>query len=199
MRFVCAGANRQWILIHQELEALADNTFRVVPDGKAKTEFPKGYTAQFRRNDYTDYEKQVAYEKLGSELNRGSRLGDDMVTPIPNDDRIDTFDTALIDDLKLRARVEELMLAHPDHGRDFLHVEQPKLTKPWPRYDELKAGGRGRTAELVVEQIMAKITEDGYLPDDVLAYERQNLNRPDVVEALEGLTRAKDEAPLVAA
>lgn len=192
MRFICAGANRQWILIHQELEALADNTYRVIPSERARTEFPSGYIAQFRRNDYTDYEKQVAYDRLGGALNRGSRLGDDMVTPVSNDDRIGTFDTNLIEDPKLRAKVEEMMLAHPDHGRDFILVEQPKIPRPWPRYDELRVQGR-RTVEMVVETIVAKVKEDGYSPEDVLAYERQNLNRPEVVEALEELARVPDE------
>ena len=192
MRFICAGASRQWVLIHQELEQLADGTFRVVAKVRAKTEFPAGYIAQFRRNDYTDYEKQIAYDRLGSALNRGSRLGDDMVTPVPNDDRIGTFDTHQIDDPKLRARVEELMVAHADHGRDFLLVEQPKVGKPWPRYDELRAQGR-RTIDLVVEQIVAKVREDGYTADDVLAYERQNLNRQEVLEALEELARVPEE------
>jgi len=57
---------------------------------------------------------------------------------------------------------------------------------------ELRAAGR-RTVEMVAESIVAKVREDGYSPDDVLAYERQNLNRQEVLEALEELVRVPEE------
>jgi len=192
MRFISPHANYRIVLVHEEVERLADGSMQVKPKERAETEFPRGFVAKFQRNDYTDFEKQVAYDRFGAALNKGGRLRDDMVTPVSNDDRIGTFDTHQIQDPKLRARVEELLISHDQHGRDFLLVEQPKVGKPWPRYDELRAAGR-RTVEMVAESIVAKVREDGYSPDDVLAYERQNLNRQEVLEALEELVRVPEE------
>jgi hypothetical protein len=71
-------------------------------------------------------------------------------------------------------------------GVDFVCVDQPKLKPPWPAYDKLVAVGK-RTKQMVAEKIVERVAEDGYDAGAVLAYERQELNRPEVVEALEAV------------
>lgn len=68
----------------------------------------------------------------------------------------------------------------------FVPVTPPKPTPPWPTYDALVARGR-RSAANVAERIVETIAATGVHPDAVLAYERETLNRPEVVEALEAL------------
>ena len=73
----------------------------------------------------------------------------------------------------------------PPHG--LLLVERPQLPAPWPAYDKLVAQG-ARTVEKVAQKIAEKVIEDGYDPALVVAYERENLNRPEVLDALAHLT-----------
>jgi hypothetical protein len=77
---------------------------------------------------------------------------------------------------------------------DHMLVEMPTLAPPWPAYDKLTVQGR-RTIDLVAEKIAGKISEDGYSPDDVAAYESANLNRPEVLAAIAALTSEDDAEP----
>lgn len=81
----------------------------------------------------------------------------------------------------------------------YVQVEPERLAAPWPAYDKLVAHGR-RTIEMVAEKIAEKVTEDGYSPHAVIAYERENLNRPQVIAALEALISGGDteDEPLLA-
>lgn len=98
-----------------------------------------------------------------------------------------------------------------DEERDLIEAKlrsSPKVVEiskqpvpvPWPKYESLTAHGR-RTAEKVVEQILAGIETTGVDPASVVEYEREHLNRPEVIAAVEGLAVAEeDEAePLIAA
>lgn len=77
------------------------------------------------------------------------------------------------------SRLEEVVHA-------VLPVEPPRLSAPWPAYDKLVPQGK-RTIDMVAAKIVEKVEEDGYNPVDVLEYEKQNLNRVEVVVALEAL------------
>ena len=57
----------------------------------------------------------------------------------------------------------------------------------------------GNTSESVVEKILEKVREDGYDPSEVIAFELQNLARPDVIAALEALVTTDAVEPVVAA
>lgn len=70
---------------------------------------------------------------------------------------------------------EKFLQANPSFGVDYIMVEEPKVAAPWPRYDSI--------ADL--EQLVEKVVTDGFDIADVIAYERQNQNRPDVLAALE--------------
>lgn len=93
-----------------------------------------------------------------------------------------------------RRLVEERLVA-----RGYVQVEPERVPAPWPAYDKLVAHGR-RTIEMVAEKIAEKVAEDGYSPAMVAAYERENLNRPQVVAALEALTTGgeTEDEPLLA-
>lgn len=80
----------------------------------------------------------------------------------------------------------------------YLEVQPKKVAPPWPAYDKLVTHGQ-RKIEHVVEKIVAKVTEDGYDPAAVVAYEQQNLNRAEVLAALAALTAEEEPEPLIAA
>jgi len=173
MRFVSPYGRYNLGLIPWKQEKLADGTTRTLKEG---------FMAQFGDGDFTDQERQAAYDHFGSTIKKGSRR-DESGNDSDQDWRIGTFDTLDIHDLELRSNVEKLMVDHPLHGRDFLLVQRPATPAPWPRYDEVKVIGR-RTIDDVARQIVEKIEELGLDPDQVIAYERENLNREQVVAAV---------------
>lgn len=154
------------------------------PPGTLRT---RGFVAQFKPAIWFDYERDLAYELWGERIKKGSRMLDSALTqPAPTSWRIGVFDSDQeIDDPELRKLVEERMLSSRKYGRDYAHAPEPPVAKPWPRYDDLKAGGRGRTAEMVAEEIVARVKDLGLDPADVIAYEKRNANRAEVLAALE--------------
>jgi len=90
-----------------------------------------------------------------------------------------------------REKFEQKLKSHPRFGLRFIEVVAEKIPAPWPAYDKLTAQGR-RTIEMVAETIATKVREDGYTPADVIAYERENLNRQQVIEAIENITDVED-------
>lgn len=69
----------------------------------------------------------------------------------------------------------EKLRVDPSYGRDFIEVA-PVLTKaPFPAYDELS-----------VEEILQIVKLTKVDPESVVAYERENANREDLIAKLEG-------------
>jgi uncharacterized protein YciI len=115
-------------------------------------------------------------------------------------ERCSSFDTEKeISDPELRAEVEQALLSNLDFGKAYWLYEQRAAAAPWPAYDKLVVQGR-RTVENVAEKIALMTLDMGLDPEDVLAYEREHLNRPQVVETLEGLssTEAEEEELITA-
>jgi hypothetical protein len=163
------------IVIHQSVEILASGQHRVIAPG---------FTAEFRSGDVTTWEEDEARQHFtfrGTVTEEGSERP---IDPIPS--RVGSFDTARIGDSKLRAEIEQKMLAHSDHGRDFRMVEKPQLAAPWPNYSKVKGGGAGRTTAKVISE---QVQELGLDPADVMAYERDNANREEVLAALSKLEK----------
>lgn len=106
--------------------------------------------------------------------------------------RCSSFDTATIPDPGLRKEVEQALLSNPDFGKAYWLFEEAAPVAPWPAYDKLVPQGR-RTVEIVAEKIAAMTLDMGLSPADVVAYEREHANRPEVIEALEGLTKAEEQ------
>lgn len=80
----------------------------------------------------------------------------------------------------------------------YMRVEPDCRNAPWPAYDKLVAQG-ARTVEKVAAKIAEKVAEDGYDPAEVIAYERENLNRPEVLAALTEEPAEAEPESLVAA
>lgn len=74
--------------------------------------------------------------------------------------------------------------SHSDNGTDFIRVDPPALQPPWPNYDQLVAGGRGKTNESVAAEIVRLVGDLGLDAEDVAHYERLNRNRKEVLDAL---------------
>jgi hypothetical protein len=71
-----------------------------------------------------------------------------------------------------------------DYG--YIPAERPKLEAPWPTYDRIVPQGQ-RTMEKVAAKIAETVAELGLDATVVAGYERENLNRPEVLLALEAL------------
>lgn len=164
MRFVSPYERFKIIAKHQDTEVLANGTSRVLAPG---------FIAEFSPTDVTDFEREVA-RKSFSFRGTMTTLGGEPIDPAEH--RISTFDSNVIQNAGLREEVEKFLLNHVDHGRDFIVADRPKLKAPWPTYDTVHAA-----------KIAAKVAEDGYDVAEVIAYERENKNRPTVIEALEAL------------
>lgn len=114
-------------------------------------------------------------------------------------ERCSSFDTEKeIPDPELRAEIEQLLLANPDFGKAYWLYEQQAPAAPWPAYDKLIVQGR-RTAEMIAEKIALMTLDMGLDPEAVLTYERENANRPQVVEQLEGLIKAEEVEEVISA
>lgn len=96
---------------------------------------------------------------------------------------------------KDRKELEAFLIAHQDEY--YRQVEELVLSPPWPAYDDFK-GVRGQPTGL---RIAERVQEDGYDVASVLAYERANRNRQDVIDALEALVAPApvDDSLLVSA
>lgn len=137
------------------------------------------HIAFFRKAGVTAWERDFAVKHFGF---RGVGDGEDPI------DRISSYDTeeeaqrlGWSDEEK--QRVEQFLDAHAAQTTDYFRVEKPALPAPWPKYDELLPAGR-RTAELVAIQIAETVQNLGLDPDGVIAYERENRNRDEVINAL---------------
>jgi hypothetical protein len=182
--------------------------------GGARRIIKHGVICEFRHGGVRDYEKDVARQLLKI---RGTNTEQDEVTPVDPfsgpGSRLSIFDT---DDPVLnrqwndwdsieknpagtiRKEVEEFLRSYVMNGVDYIEVEPVKVPSPWPKYDSLVKQGR-RTIEMVAEQIVETIGLMGLDPGDVLHYERGNLNRPEVIEALEALMAAPEAEEIVSA
>lgn len=87
-----------------------------------------------------------------------------------------------------REIVEKYLLDRIASGcGDYVFIEQPTTDKPWPKYDEIVAVGR-RTIDHCAQLITDTVRTLGLDPERVADYERENLNRPEVIEALSKVT-----------
>ena len=114
-------------------------------------------------------------------------MEEDEVTPIDPINRLSVYDTDFNADQlgwnpELKKRVEDSLLSR--QGIDFILAEAPVVPPPWPNYDRLVTG-HGRSIEIVARKIVERVEEDGYDVDLVIAYERANANRDEVIVALE--------------
>lgn len=80
-----------------------------------------------------------------------------------------------------RLKMEEFLIKHQDEY--YRLVEEIRVPAPWPNYNEFRGVKGTPTAVRIAE----RVREDGYDVLAVIAYERENANRPDVLAELEAL------------
>lgn len=183
MLFVSPHSNLRIPLKSERPITAVDNANNLVVIGKTRRLF-----AQFTYGGgIPEYAMEKAQEVFGERLTAGLPEG------VPWNLRVGWFDTVGAEanwgwTTEEREEAERLLLNHPSHGTAFLLVERPKTVKPWPKYDNLET----------VEEIMARVVEDGYDPKHVVEYERENRNREDVVRALENYVEETAESEVVA-
>lgn len=96
-----------------------------------------------------------------------------------------------------RQLIEEKLLAE----HDIVLIELPKVAPPTPNYVKLTTRHGQRKIEQCVEKAVEIVTENGFDPTVVVAFERQE-NRPEstaIIGALEALTVEDEPEPLIAA
>lgn len=182
MRFISPNPRYRIYVKHEQIETLAS--------GQPRSLAP-GFACQFTQGA-TDHERSIARQRLSF---RGTTMQMDG-TPSDPLERVSVYDTASIEDAKLRKEVEEFLLAHPDCGNsaEFIHVEELKLPAPWPSYDEIVIHGR-RTAAHVAKQNLETAAQIGVGIDALIAYERENRADEEILAAYEQALGAGAEEP----
>lgn len=173
MLFLASGPIKIYAV--PEVEEIRDTSNVIVREGKPLiiAQFQQGGAVQ-------EWAKKMALERLSF-----GGLPDDY-DPMHQIGWYDTDYEASINgwDAVTKKQVEDKLLAHQD--QTYFLAERPKATPPWPNYPKIVAKG-ARTIDKVVATILEKIEEDGYTADVVADYERDHLNRPEVLTALEAL------------
>lgn len=167
---------------HREM-VLADGQRQVVQQGFM--------AAPFLWGDVTEWERKEALAHWDNKF-RGMTEGEN---PIWRLSSFDTDDAARKHEWtpEEKARYEKVLRDSPSNGVDYIIVERPSAPRPWPKYDDLVVVGR-RTIEMVAKEIADKVVDLGIDVDHVRVYERENLNRTEVLAALAAtLVREPDE------
>lgn len=162
MRCISKATNLKRTVIHAE---------RTIVNGKSGPEYVvtrEPYIALFTQGGATAYEKQLALEKFKF---TGTGERED---PLRRISIFDTDEKAAQENWtpEFKDEVEKSLLA--GQGEFYFVVEAPKVEKPWPAYDTASPEDIPELAEMF-----------GVSSIHVLAYERENQNRPSVIEALE--------------
>lgn len=133
--------------------------------------------------------------------NYGMPVEEDRVTPVDPAYRYGIFDTREFQeqhaeegfDDNERLLLEAFLIKKQDEY--YRLVEEIKVPIPWPNYDSFR-GVKGTPTAL---RIAERVLEDGYDVAGVIAYERENANRPDVITELEALMVAPEVEILIEA
>ena len=137
--------------------------------------------AEFREGLMTPEERALCKQSWSF---NGFYQEQDEVTTVEPDYRLGCFDSIAAqiandwsdDD---RRMVEEALRATAlREPNSLIVVEEKRLPPPWPNYDVFDGN---------LNDLCRKILEDGYPLEQVLAYEEENQDRPEVVVALKQL------------
>lgn len=196
MRFVSPYPGYKVALWHDQLEQLASGQWRRVPGT------PAGFMAEFQPGIAEKDERDFAIERFPTIVKKHVRFYGNLEEPLIQQESLDwrvgLFDTGTIADLDLRGKVEEHLLAHPDHDRDFVQIERAASPKPWEAYDELRTA-KGRNLDWVLSQIEQIAVVTGTDPDVIERYEREHEDREAVYALCDRLReQAQEERPVPA-
>jgi hypothetical protein len=93
----------------------------------------------------------------------------------------------------------QMIEAKLDKDPRIVRIEAPKLTAPYQKYDAHRNIKGQRTVAHAIKDILATYEAAGFDVQHAIAYERQELNDPEVIAALVGLDApAEVEEELVA-
>lgn len=150
----------------------------------------------FRWMDVTEWERRAALNAWPNM--RGLTEGEDPAT------RLSCFDSIYAQEVngwtdEEREIVEEALRTGPGHGGDYIIVERAKAPAPYRLYDKHRKVSGRRTIEHVIKDIEDAFRTAGFDVGTAILYERENLNDPLVVAALEGLTADEPQEELVEA
>lgn len=137
----------------------------------------------------TDWEEEKARRLFAYKTPKTLADGVTVVDPVRENASI--FNTEWVPE-QHRDHVEKFLLTFEDRDRNYFLSETPPAVRPWPAYDEVVTA-QGKTTRWVVDTIVTTVGQTGVDPAQVLAYERENLNRPEVVDALEELIGRVEE------
>jgi hypothetical protein len=186
VRFLSKYANYQICFQRDILEHYATGESRVLKP-LINIEFATGIPP-------TSREAQIGRDTF---INYGTQVELDRVTAVDPLSRFAVWDSELyqsqhpdlVPDTNTRRKIEQWLIARPEHGIDYLAIETQRTPPPWPNYDEFRGVRGSPTGPRIAERVL----EDGYDVEAVLAYERENLNRQEVIDALEALNAAEPE------
>lgn len=82
--------------------------------------------------------------------------------------------------------VEQALMNAASNGIEYVVCSAPKAARPWDKYDDF-------VGEDAVAKILYTVDLIGTAPSAVIRYEKENRNRPDVIEALQGLIDREQE------
>lgn len=155
---------------------------------------PRLYVQFMHGGHCPDWAKQMALQKFQW---RGLPYAQDPLT------RLGWWDDAIVqrehgwsdEDMDI---LRETLIKNEDR-HPYMIVEAPGMEPPWPAYDELKVQGR-RNKSVVTEKVLEGISVTGVDRDYVVAYEKANLNRDWLIEAVENFRPiVEDEVEVVEA
>lgn len=147
-------------------------------------------TAHFMPGALRPEERELA---LRSWSFNGFYQEQDEVTQVAPDYRIGVFDSIQAQrehgwsDEERRAVEDELVRLSIEDPNTLIVMAEEKLVAPWPNYDVFTGS---------LNDLCGKILEDGYPLEDVLAYESENLDRPEVIAALRQLIEDAEAGPV---
>lgn len=157
-------------------------------DGQ-RQEITKHLQVKFRRGILTEEEENVAIASL---VHTGLPIDNDTNTLFSPRSRISGFDSKVSQEFEgwtdeERELVEQWLLKSPHINDEFIALTAPAAKKPWPTYDNTP-----------VDALAELVRFTGIPVEQVLEYERQNANRPEVIEALlDAGAEDEDESPVV--
>lgn len=186
MRAISPIGNYSIQLIEAKVKRGMDSTGTVVEysDGEP-------VLAQFHRGGLTEWEQIEAMESfdfsgLPEGINPLTR-----VSMFDSEAYVERFSNTQEREHKLRDIDERLTYLSGLFPSEFKIVAKPSIASPWAKYDEtpiedvLDDGG-----SVVTPGIYTMQSYTGISPQDIRLYEVENLNRPEVVEAMEALENA---------
>lgn len=179
MRFVAYGASYSHG-VQSELGEPTATGYRVTR---------RGLEAQFSTRGIKDHEIELAAKTL-----HVHGLPEDSIEggPVSPRSRISVFDTEQAqrhfdwtDDE--RELVEKRLLESEMYGLELVKVDDPKRPAPWKGYDSLED----------VERILAAVEATGVDVSEVIAYERENEDREEVIAALTELLPEEEQSVVI--